>query len=261
MGKGIFFIAIATLLLSGLCSAQFYLMDSQVVEITVGTAGETQVTERYFLQFQNEEQLSDFRQSVAEIGTDLDGWKAYDSRIFPRIGQEQEIVVSGISFVENMLELDFLEISYALKNPIVEKKTETSRVIEYGLSTRFFNEFVDGSLWVIPEGTSIIVHLPKGIEIEEPVRPEATVEGTTVVWTGYVFGNELSLNYRLFKQISSFDFNQLLQEILQSDVFWLAAAAIIVISVAVFLKRKSISARIESYIISHSDLAEEGEED
>jgi len=253
-------VLLAFLLLPAACSAQFYLLDSHTIEVNVDPVGNAQVTERYFLTFQNEQQLADFRQTVKEIGASLEGWRSYDSRIYPRIGQENDIVVSGISFIENANSPNFLEINYALKTPIMEKKSETSRVIDYSLRTKFFNDFVQGSLWVIPQGTSITLNIPKGAEIEGLVRPDATVEGNTITWNGYVFGNELALNYRLFKQIASFDLNLAISELINSEWFWMAAPIAALIALLVLAKRKSISSRIESYIVEHSDLSYEEED-
>ncbi len=261
MDKKIFALPFALLLFASLCSGQSYILDSHVIEINVDSMGNAQVRERYFLQFQNEQQLASFRQMVSEIGASVDGWRAYDSRIYPYIGQGSDIVVSGISFIENPDSLDFLEMNYALKSPIMEKRNETSRAIDYGLKAKYFTNFVDGSLWVIPEGTSIIVKLLRGVEIEKPVKPDAAVEASTVVWTGYVFGNELELNYRLFKQIASLDLSQLIQELMQSDLFLIFVAVVVVISLGVLAKRKAITGRIENYIVEHSDFGSEEEEE
>lgn len=260
MKKNIF-VVLALILLSGFCSAQFYVMGDHVIEIDVDVVGNAQITERYFLSFQNEQQISDFKQTVGEIGASIDGWRSYDPRIFPRIGQEKDIVVSGILFVENNPEPDFLEINYALKTPIVETRSETSRVIEYSLLSKHFQEFIDGSLWVIPKNTSIMVTLPKGIEIEKSIKPDAAIEENTVVWEGYVVGNELSLRYRFFKQISSFNFNETIGDLAQSDAFWLVAGIVVIVSIIIFVQRKKISGKIESYLIAHSDLSGEEDED
>lgn len=261
MDKKIFALTFALLLFASLCSGQFYILDSHVIEINVDSMSNAQVRERYFLQFQNEIQLDSFRQRVSEIGASVDGWRTSDSRIYPHIGQGSDIAVSGISFIENPDSLDFLEMNYALKSPIMEKRNETSRAIDYGLKAKYFTNFVDGSLWVIPKGTLIIVNLPRGVEIEKPVKPDAGVEASTVVWTGYVFGNELELNYRLFKQITSFDLRQAISELMQSDLFLVFVAVAIVISLAVLAKRRAITGRMENYIVEHSDLGGEEEEE
>jgi len=256
----VFAILFVLLFVAPACLGQSYFLDSHVIEIDVDSVGNANVRERFFLQFQNEQQIASFRQVVSEIGASVDGWQAHDGRIFPHIGQRSEIAVSGISFIENTDSLDFLEINYSLNSPIMEKRSETSRVIDYGLKPKYFANFVEGSLWVIPEGTSIIVNLPRGIEIDLPVKPDAAVEGHAVVWTGYVFGNKLELNYSLFKQIASLDLSRVLGELMQSGLFWILLIVAAVASVAVFAKRKAISGKIEAYLVEHSDFGGEEEE-
>ncbi len=260
MQQRFFVIGLALLLLLSSASAQFYIMDRHELSIEVDSIGNAEINEKYFLLFQNEQQLADFRQAVSQIGVSLDDWREYDERIFPHIGLEKDLIVSGISFVEEESSLDFLEITYTLKEPIMEKKRETSRVIDYGLKAKFFNEFKDGPVWVIPEGTSISVQLPRGVEINGLVKPESLVEGTNITWKGYASGNELFLEYSFFKQIASFDLSKLISEMMQSDLFWIFVAVAAVIVGVLFLKRKRISGKIESYVISHSDLGG-GDED
>ncbi len=241
--------------------AQFYILDSQAIEISVDSVGNATIEEKYFFIFQNEEQLSEFREKVSEIGVSLDGWREYDRRIYPHIGRENEITVNGISFIESAETPEYLELSYSLQTPIMEKESETSRIIDYSLGAKHFAEFVDGGLWVIPAGTSITVKLPRGVEIEEPVRPDALVQENAVIWNGYVFGNELNLDYRFFKQIASFDLNQIVLGIVSSDIFWAMALAVALLFLVVVAKRKTLSQKVENYLIEHSDLGGVEEEE
>ncbi len=251
---------VAFLFLAQFAFGQFYVLENHTIEINVDIEGNANVIEKYYLSFQNEQQLADFRQTVSEMGVSIEGWNAYDKRIYPRIGQEKDIVVSGISFNENPDSLDFLEMNYFLKSPIMEKKNETTRVIEYKFKASALSSFIDGALWVIPAGISITVQLPRGVEIEKPVKPDAVISNNTVVWTGYVFGNELELNYLVFKQISSFDLEEALQELMQSELFIIFVGATALILIIVLAKRKSIGNKIQNYIIKHSDLGGEEQE-
>jgi len=234
-------------------------LESHSIDIDVDSAGNAQVVERFFLFFQNEQQLVDFRQTVNEVGVSLSGWKSYDPRIYPHIGQEQDVEVQGISFIENPNAIDFLEISYGLNSPIMEKKGETSRVVSYSVKPKFFAEFSDGALWVIPEGTTITVRLPKGVRIEGEIKPDAVVTGSDVTWTGYVSGNELNIDYGFFKEIASFDLREAVQQLLQSDIFWFLVAFVAVFFLLLFAKRKSIGDRVENYLVAHSDFESFGE--
>jgi len=244
-----FAVVFALLFFTTSCFAQiFYVMDSHVIEIRVDAEGNTEIMERYFLSFQNENQKVNFREEVNQIGISIDGWNEYDNRIYPRIGQPADISVQGISFIEDPAALDFLEITYNLETPIMEKKLETSRVIEYSLKPKFLNEFTEGSLWLIPEGTSII-----------GVKPDASIEGNTVVWNGYVSGNELFLEYSHFKNITSFDLNQSIQDLMQSDIFLFVVAIVAIGLIIVFAKRKTIETKIEEYIVENSEFHPEEE--
>ena len=130
MNKKNFCTMIALLFFAQIAFAQFYVLESHTIKINVDIEGNAQVIERYYLNFQNTQQLAEFRKTASEIGVSIEGWRGYDERIYPRIGQEKDIEVSGISFIENPGSLDFLEMNYFLKSPIMEKKNETSRVIE-----------------------------------------------------------------------------------------------------------------------------------
>lgn len=259
MKKRIFPLLGFLLLFSTACFGQFYILESHSIDIAVDQEGMARVRERYFLFFQNEQQLAEFRGTVSSIGVSIDGWKSYDPRICPRIGSENEISVSGISFIENTDSTDFLELAYSLEKPLMEKKSETSTAMQFNLNTGQFSSFIDGSLWVIPEGTSITVHLPKGVQIEKPVKPDALIEGNAVTWSGYVFGNELELNYTFFKQIASFDLGGLISQLMQSNLFLAGMAAAAIAVIIVFVKRKALSEKIENYVVSNSEFSEKEE--
>ncbi|MCX6798645.1 MAG: hypothetical protein NTW59_00940 [Candidatus Diapherotrites archaeon] len=245
------------LLLCATASAQFYLIDRHAIEITVDRQGNAVVSDKFFIQFQNQQQLDDFRAKVTQIGVNIDAWLAYDDRIKPAIGAESDITVSKVSFVEEPSA--YLEIRYSLNDTLMEKKSETSRVIGYGIKEKFFSGFLEGSLWVIPAGTTITVILPGGVEVLQPVEPDAATSGNTIMWSGYKYSNKLTLNYNEFKQIASFDLDKALQQVMESDLFWVIVAVLAVSALLGLWKRRAISEKIERYIVEHSDLRSEEE--
>ena len=249
--------AFILLLFSLNCFSQFYVISNHAIEISVDVQGSAQVSERFFLRFQNQEQLLGFREKASEIGVSLDGWKAYDARLQPYIGRG-DVAAIKVAFVENST--TYLEMTYALQTPLMKKTSETSRVIEYAITPQAFDSFLSGSLWVIPENTAIAINLPPEAELQQPIEPEAEVSGNSVTWSGYKNSNKLTLNYRIFKQIASFDFGEAFQQLMQSDWFWVVVVAICAVSLVLFWKRGAIGGRIENYIIEHSDLSEEEEE-
>lgn len=253
-----FLIAFIALLFALNCSSQAYIISEHSIKIDVDAQGNAQVTERFFLQFHDQQQLLAFREKSKEIGVRIEGWEAYDEKLHPYIGQQDEIATSKVSFIEN--DSTFLEMTYSLKSTLMEKKRETTRVIEYSILSKFFNYFISGSLWVIPQNTTIAVNLPPGAELQQPIEPEAEVSGNSVTWSGYKNSSKMTLNYRMFKQIASFDFGAVLQQLMKSDLFWVLIAIALIVCAALFLKRKSISNKIENYIVERSDLSKEEEE-
>jgi len=196
--------------------------------------------------------LQEFRQKNAEIGISLDAWKAFDSRIFPHIGNENELNRAEVGFVENNSK--YLEIKYSLSQPVAEKKVETSRIIEFSLLSKFFGQFLQGGVFVIPEGTSISVQLPNFSEIEAPIKPEAAASANTVTWQGYKSSNVLQLNYHIVKQIASINLSQSIASLVGSPLFIVFVIIAIIIIAIVLRKRKTISEKIENYIVENSKL-------
>jgi hypothetical protein len=251
----LFFLSLAC----GLASAQVYQVTAHIIGVEVDEAGSAKITEKFFLSFPNDYELQEFRSKSEQIGVDLAAWEQFNSSFKPSIGKGGEVVVNTIGFVEN--ESNYLEIKYSLEEPLMKREHETSRMIEFSLNAKFFSEFLEGSFWVIPQNVTIIIDLPSQAEIQSPVKPEANVSGNRIVWTGYKSTNVLSLNYVLWKQISSFNLSELVNNIRNSETFPLLVAAIALVAAMLFLKRKTISAKIEAYIIEHSELSNVEEEE
>lgn len=242
-----------------LAAAQVHQITTRSIQINVDETGNAEVTEKFFLSFPNDFQLQQFRTETEKIGVDLAAWQQFNPGFTPSIGGRSRARVSDIGFVET--ESKYLEMKYTLDEPIMSKTNETSRVIEYSLNSKFFSGFIEGSLWVIPNDVTIIVDLPLQSEIQEPVKPEANVTGNRVIWTGYKSTNILSLSYLRFKQIASLNLNEVVAAIMGSEFFPLLIAIAIIVAIVWFWKRKAIAARIEAYIIEHSDLSAMENED
>jgi len=252
LGKKVFFALLPLLLFACSAAGQPYAIDKHVIEINLDQIGNATINERFFIRFQDQNQLDEFRLKVKEIGVNVDTWKAYDSRIALSIGQESGITVRKVSFVEEPN--PYLEINYATNEPLMEKKQETTRVIDYSVKTKFFNGFLDGSLWVIPAGMTITINLPSGAAVQQPIEPNAVVNGSSVTWDGSKSSNKLTLNYQMFKQITSFDLGKALQAIMQSDLFWIIIPVLAIACILAAWKRKAVGEKIENYIVAHSDM-------
>ena len=64
MNKKIIVLVGFLILFANLTNAQFYILDSHSIQINVDSVGNAQIRERYFIQFQNEQQLAEFRYYV-----------------------------------------------------------------------------------------------------------------------------------------------------------------------------------------------------
>jgi len=253
-------IALLFLLLSSiLVNGQVFQITTRMIEIDVDEGGSAEITEKFFLGFPNEFHLQEFRNESEKIGVDLDAWQQFNPAFKPSIGRGGEVRVSDIGFVEN--DSKYLEMKYTLNEPLMEREKETSRMVKFSLKGKFFNNFLEGSFWVIPSTVTIVVDLPLQVEIEQPVKPEANVSGNRIVWTGYKSTNVLSLKYILWKQIASFNLNEIVDNLNKSGALPLLVIGIALFAFAVLWKRKAIAAKIEAYITEHSNLSGVEEEE
>ncbi|MDD5147933.1 MAG: hypothetical protein PHH08_00540 [Candidatus ainarchaeum sp.] len=261
MGKKIFCLAVlmAVVFFSGTAGAQYYTISNHSIDITIDEEGFALISEKFFLQFPNEFQLQEFRAKNEEIGISLDSWKQFDKKIHTYIGKESELNRAEVSFVEN--DSKYLEIKYSLNTPVAGQKAETSRLIEFGLSQKYFDQFIQGGVYIIPDSpkTTITVNLPNFAEIQKPVKPEGIVTGNQLQWDGYKSTNVIELNYVLVKQIASISLAESLNAFVQSPLFLVLIAVAAVFLAIAAAKRKAISQKIEDFIVENSELG--GKED
>jgi len=232
--------------------AQRYDITWHSIDIKIDAKGFAMVTERFFLQFPNDFQLSLFREESEKNGVSLFAWKSFDDRIHTYIGEEKELDNAQVGFVENSEK--YLEITYGLKNPITHATAETTRRTEFRLKENFFRQFLLGELFIIPDNAVIRLELPSQAEIQGKVKPEAKVEGGIITMQGYKSSNVLEVRYRVWKQIASFDLQQAMQGFLTSELMLLLAAVAFALAILAYAKRREISQRIENYIVEHSEI-------
>ncbi len=247
-------LALAVFFFVGFAHAQspYYSIVSHTIDMEIDEYGFASISEKFFLQFPTDAQLQEFRQKNAEIGISLEAWKEFDSRIFPHIGNENELNRAEVSFVENNAK--YLEIKYSLNTPIAEKTGETSRMTEFSLLSKFLGQFLQGGAFIIPENTSISVQLPSFAEIQSPIKPEAAVSANSVTWQGYKSSNVLQLNYRIVKQIASINLSESIAALTSSPLFLVFVIIAVIIVAIVLQKRKKISEKIENFIVENSQL-------
>ncbi|MAG21876.1 MAG: hypothetical protein CL943_01040 [Candidatus Diapherotrites archaeon] len=254
-----FSLLIFTLLLCSIVNAQIFQISTHTIEIDVDETGNAEITEKFFLFFPDNFELREFRDQSESIGVDLAAWQELNNSFKTNIGRPDTVVVSDIGFVET--ENKYLELKYTMTEPLMQRTRETSRMIEFALNQKFFNGFLEGDFLVIPSNTTIIIDLPVQAEIVQPIKPTASISGNRIVWNGYKSTNVLSLEYVLWKQISSINLEEILEDIMSSNIFPIIIGIIIILILGLFWKRKTISGKIGQYIMEHSDLSKGEEED
>ncbi|MDD5163071.1 MAG: hypothetical protein PHD95_02570 [Candidatus ainarchaeum sp.] len=251
--KFVFAFLIAILFFVCPAGAQYYTISSHSIDISIDEDGFALISEKFYLQFPNEFQLQDFLKKNAQIGISLDSWKTFDSRIHTYVGKESELNRAEVNFVDSTSG-KYLEIKYSLNTPIADKKAETSRLIEFSLQNKAFDQFLQGGVLIMPENTTITVKLPNFAEIQSPVKPEGTISANQVTWQGYKSTNVLELNYVLVKQIASISLLDSANALVKSPLFILFVAAIAAIIIVAAIKRKKISEKIENFLVENSEL-------
>ncbi|MBN1940711.1 MAG: hypothetical protein JW772_00855, partial [Candidatus Diapherotrites archaeon] len=76
-----------------------------------------------------------------------------------------------------------------------------------------------------------------------------------VVWQGYKSSNVLTLEYRIGKEIANINLAESINALLNSPLFLIFVASLVIIAGILMVKKNSISEKIENYIVDHSDFA------
>lgn len=238
--------------------AQRYDIVQHTIVIDVDEKGTAGITERFYLLFPRDIYLENFKQESQTNGVSLSAWKQFDSRLHPFIGEETDIVSAQLAFIENQDK--YLELTYKLKTPIMHVTSDTTRRTDYRLKENFFRQFFVGSLIIIPDNTSIQIKLPPQAEIQGTIKPDAAIEQNTIILNGYKSSNVIEIQYRVWKQIASFDLQQIMQGLLKSELTVFLGTTAFALLIFVYIKRKTIAQKIEDYIVEHSEIAPEEKE-
>ena len=249
-------LAVCALLLAAAACAQTYEVSSHSITIEVDGEGFAKVSEKFFLKFPNSYQMERFLEKSRELGSSLESWKAFDSTIYTHIGSTADVINGIVKPLEKEGKNYYLEISYELSSAIMKKKSETSRMINYALAENVLSEFFSGNLLVIPKGTTIKFVLPKSIEIRERPQPEAVLDGSNVTWSGYKSANAFILEYVYWRQIApSVEISMLFYSLITSKDLPLILGVLLILALVLYWKKKVIAAKIENYVVEHSDLS------
>ncbi|MFA5931273.1 MAG: hypothetical protein WC821_03095 [archaeon] len=239
-------------------SAATYPISNHTIQIQINSEGTDKVVEKYFIFFVDEKTKIAFRNKSLELGTNLDAWKNFDASFVPTL--DPNALNKKIAYVEGVD--SYLQISYDLSEQLMAKGKEATMMTEYNLKVNFFNSFYTAGQWTIPENTTVSVELPPGAEIRETVVPQATITTNgsrkIVNWQGYKRGNELTLNYILWKKITPVvDINAITSFLFKTQEGLILILISIIILIVIIMQRKKITHAIEEFVEKNSIIQEE----
>ncbi len=259
----VLWLAIVITLFSGTSAVSYYTISMHQIFININEIGDTTVTEKFVLNFTSQKQLDNFKVKKDELGVSLDSWASFDPKIKIHIGTKKDILpLSGsIAFVEN--ENKYLQMEYALQEPIVSKKVETSRSVDYELKKNYFNSFLEKPFYKIPANTEIYFMLPsKSTAEKKDISPDATLGSDEsyfiIKWEGMKEISNLSLKYTYWKEIApsvsiSLAFKNFMDNVSQ-EIKIILAVILIAILGGFYVKRKQINEKVQTFVESNSAL-------
>lgn len=230
------------------------------IDIEVNTTGEVEVSEKFYLFFENDVAQLEFRENRTKFGSDLTLWEEFNSRFKSTIGGTKA-VNKKINYSEGAD--TFLQITYNLIDPLMAQGKETALVSEYSIKANYLNNLYESGLWVIPENTRVSIILPAGAEIKDIVKPQATIINYSsnrkqIIWEGYKSSNELSLKYFIWKKIDPiFDLNKVSNFMFRTQEGLILLVILLIIISGIIWKRKLIADKIEDFVEANTILKEE----
>lgn len=228
-------------------SANALRIDSIDIEIDLDKEGYAQITEKYNLGFFAGE-LDEFKEDASGNSASLDAWQVDYPWFDPHFAELSELRETHITFDESNRAL---LLDYTLKQGFAELTGDMPRTSEWTIPDRRFSDFLEQSTISIPSNIAIKIQLPAGSVINRnELVQEAQVFETTVALSG-VSTSKVGLMYAVPKPIAQpLDIFSLLG---QTNIMFLFSI-IVVVAVLVYLKRESISSRIEDYIVDNSKI-------
>lgn len=236
-----------------------YAISRQEFSITINEEGFGTVTEKYYFDFANKADSDSFSQAVKDNGQDFLKWRVFDDKISPYFGSVETISLEGFSYsqAENTLEL-----KYGLDNAISQKTSEDSRSTTWKLNQSLLSKFEQGTLIIVPKNITLAINFPQAAELKAELLPPTvqTTKNSMVLKNARV--NNLNIQYVIPKPIAqTISLSELASWLKETGLLYVIISALIIITVVAVVKRKTISERIENYIVEHSEISRKDEEE
>lgn len=256
------------LLLVFASTAHAITLTQHIIQIDVDMEGYGNVTERFVFLFNSENELMQFRSQAQNLGADLYSWRSYNPDITNSIGDIKPGTGSiGYEEAEGDRQV---KLEYQTAQPLFTQTPTNSRETTFTIDSRAFESFRQGSVYVIPSNTKIIISLPSRASIDlESLKP--SIENQEILQqiqndkhiylSGHLsISGNIGLQYIIEKQIApTVTLTQVLQEMIRKGEASIIAAVILVLLGITYFKRKSIQDKLETFLADNSKLEHEEE--
>ncbi len=231
------------------------------IGINVTPDGSADVSEDYFIRFSDVEDRNTFNSQAEINGSSLAAWEAYNEGISVHIGNRKTAENKTVSV--NRTGQYYVRLNYdTAAGGSVFLPEDAPRTTNMNINPTAFNEFISAGNLIVPDNTSIEFSFPANASIQEPFTPGRWVEGNIIEWPPGTVATGLRLTASIPKPIAGpVDTSRFLLELLQSRELAVVIVSLAVLALIAYSKRQSISARIENYIVEHSKIEAEQEED
>jgi len=255
--KKLALILLFSIMLAGTAFA--YNLSKQEFEIKVDDKGFGVITEKYYFTFLGSEDLNAFMQAVKKNGQDLLVWQVFDERINPYFETPEIISLIGFSFDPKT---NVLELKYSTDNQIAQKAVEDPRSTTWRLKPGFLQKFEQGTLIIVPKSIKISIEFPQAAELKTELLPPTVQTTKNSLLLNNVRVNSLNIQYVIPKPIAqTISLSEIIDWLKNTGLIYVILAALIVLGVVAVIKRKSISERIENYLVEHSEISSREEEE
>ncbi len=224
--------------------------------INVDEQGFASVTESYGISFISDFEFSDFKDAAKKNASSLSAWQATYSFFKPHFADSarNKITESTITFDENSRNLT---LKYGLENRIATLRKSEQRADFFAIDDSQLAAFNTAGTIAIPENTTIDIRLPQNAEVDRSSLPgKVQVFGNEVVMSG-IQSNSLNITYTVLKPLGPKG-GDIIQGI--SNVY-LFAPVLLLIVLAVYVKREEIGEKLEDYLVEHSEIKQRSPEE
>ena len=219
---------------------------------------QTQVTEKYFLTIPPEERQG-FLNDYEEFGRSLMVWRNNYDFVYPRFGGIDDI--EEITFYYDP-QAQLLELSYTTSENIAVVAEDAPRTIKWSIPENSFESFITGSIINIPANVQLIFQLPSNATVNSEELSQEIVQQDHQLLLQDYRGSNLLIYYYTDKPIAPpLDLSSFISQLFTDRFMQIILTLLAFVLLAMIVYRRQLARRLEDYVVQHSELGGEKEEE